>query len=306
MFRKFILLLPLLMLVGACAEIKLATHTVKKITNTVTKTSKGPYKMGKPYQIKGIWYYPAVNYGYVEKGVASWYGPQFHGRKTANGEIFDMNTVSAAHRTLPMPSIVRVTNLENGRAMNIRVNDRGPFAKNRIIDLSRRAAQLLGFKHAGTALVKVEIIADESRRIAMLAQKNKTFFAKGRREDVRVVKLGGKQNVGSRIHKKPQPQSKKFMKDLDHKNATNVVTLVPIPKTKRIFVQAGAFVYRDLAEKMQKLLDPLGPTRVVEAIIGKRRYFRVQVGPAPNVKQGDKLLNEVIASGYPTAKLIVE
>ncbi len=306
MSRKFILLLPSLMLVSACAEIKLATHTVKKITNSVTKSSKGTYKIGKPYQIKGIWYYPAVNYGYVEKGVASWYGPQFHGKKTANGEIFDMNTVSAAHRTLPMPSIVRVTNLGNGRAMNIRVNDRGPFAKNRIIDLSRRAAQLLGFKRAGTALVKVEIIADESRRIAMLAQKDKTFFAKVRREDVSVVKLGSKQKAATLIHKKPRPQSKITTKDRDHKNATNVVTLVPIPKTKRIFVQAGAFVYRDLAEKMQKLLDPLGPTRVVEAIIGKRRYYRVQVGPAPNVKIGDELLNQVIASGYPTAKLIVE
>ena len=190
--------------------------------------------------------------------------------------------------------------------MNIRVNDRGPFAKNRIIDLSRRAAQLLGFKRAGTALVKVEIIADESRRIAMLAQNDKTFFAKARREEVSVVKLGSKQKVANRIHKKPRPQSKITTKFLNHKNDTNVVSVVPIPKTKRIFVQAGAFVYRDLAKKMQKLLDPLGPTRVVEAIIGKRRYFRVQVGPAPNVKQGDELLNQVIASGYPTAKLIVE
>ena len=96
-------------------------------------------------------------------------GPNFHGKKTANGEIFDMNRVSAAHRTLPMPSIVRVTNLNSGRALVIRVNDRGPFAHGRIIDLSRRAAQLLGFERAGTAPVRVEILAEESRQIALHA-----------------------------------------------------------------------------------------------------------------------------------------
>ncbi|MBY0431887.1 MAG: septal ring lytic transglycosylase RlpA family protein, partial [Rhodospirillales bacterium] len=100
---------------------------------------KGPsnYKVGKPYQIKGVWYYPSEDYSYDETGIASWYGPDFHGQYTANGEIFDQNNVSAAHRTLPMPSFVRVTNLDNGRELVVRVNDRGPFAHGRILDLSR-------------------------------------------------------------------------------------------------------------------------------------------------------------------------
>jgi rare lipoprotein A len=125
------------------------------------------YKVGKPYKIKGIWYYPQIDYGYVEEGIASWYGPGFHGKATANGEAYDQNDMTAAHRTLPMPSIVRVTNLENGRSIKLRINDRGPFAQGRIIDLSRRGAQLLGFYNAGTAPVRVEIEAEESRQLAI-------------------------------------------------------------------------------------------------------------------------------------------
>lgn len=124
------------------------------------------YKLGKPYQIKGVWYYPEVDYNYVEEGVASWYGPGFHGKQTANGETYDMNDLTAAHRTLPMPSVVRVTNLENGRSIKLKVNDRGPFAREQIIDVSRRASQLLGFHQQGTTPVRVEIVEDESRMLA--------------------------------------------------------------------------------------------------------------------------------------------
>ncbi|MGI9509860.1 MAG: septal ring lytic transglycosylase RlpA family protein [Geminicoccaceae bacterium] len=112
-------------------------------------------KVGKPYQINGEWYYPRMVDRYRETGVASWYGVPFHGRKTANGEVYDMHGMTAAHPTLPLPSVARVTNLENGRSITVRVNDRGPFAKKRIIDLSRRAAWELGFKDQGTAEVEV-------------------------------------------------------------------------------------------------------------------------------------------------------
>src|SRR6185312_14243768 len=98
--------------------------------------------------------------------IASWYGEQFQGRATSDGEIFDLNQVSAAHKTLPLPSVVEVTNLQNGRALRIRVNDRGPFVDGRIIDLSRRAAQLLGYETAGTAQVRVKILRDESIQVA--------------------------------------------------------------------------------------------------------------------------------------------
>ena len=117
------------------------------------------FKVGKPYKINGRWYRPAVDSAYDKRGVASWYGDQFHGRPTANGEIFNMREMTAAHTTLPLPSLVEVTNLENGRKTVVRVNARGPFAKNRIIDLSRAAARRLGFEKQGLAKVRVRYLS---------------------------------------------------------------------------------------------------------------------------------------------------
>lgn len=118
----------------------------------------GRYQVGKPYQVAGKWYTPAEDPNYSAIGLASWYGPNFHGRMTANGEIFDMNGISAAHPTLPLPSYVRVTNMANGRSMIVRVNDRGPYAHGRVIDLSSRVAEMLDFRHHGTAKVKVDYV----------------------------------------------------------------------------------------------------------------------------------------------------
>ncbi len=140
----------------------------------------GVYKVGNPYKIMGKWYYPAEDYNYSEVGMASWYGDDFHAKKTANGERYDMNTLTAAHRTLPLPSIVRVTNLENGRSLVLRVNDRGPYAKDRIIDISKRGAQLLGYQTKGVTKVRVEILPEESKALkaAMLGQTPASTVAK--------------------------------------------------------------------------------------------------------------------------------
>ena len=116
-------------------------------------------KVGRPYQIKGKWYKPVYQTDYDATGIASWYGDYFHGRDTANGERFDMNRISAAHKTLPLPSYVEVTNLDNGKKLYVRVNDRGPFADGRIIDLSKEAAKQLGFKNAGLARVRVKQVS---------------------------------------------------------------------------------------------------------------------------------------------------
>lgn len=124
----------------------------------------GVLKIGNPYQIEGRTYYPSHDPEYEEVGVASWYGPGFHGKSTANGERFDQHALTAAHRTLPLPSIVEVTNLENGRTATVTVNDRGPFSKERIIDLSKAAADKLGVIQNGTAQVRVRYLPEESRR----------------------------------------------------------------------------------------------------------------------------------------------
>lgn len=147
--------------------------------------SSGPVpkgvKIGKPYSVSGKTYYPAYDPTYDETGIASWYGPGFHGSSTANGEQFDTHDLTCAHPTLPMPSMVRVTNLENGKTLVVRVNDRGPFAEGRIVDLSKEAAKRLGIK--GLAKVRVQYLRDESeqyiaavnegRRIDMFAYNDK-------------------------------------------------------------------------------------------------------------------------------------
>jgi len=119
----------------------------------------GTYRVGKPYTVAGRVYVPEEDVGYRAEGMASWYGDDFHGRLTANGEVFDMASLTAAHPTLPMPCYARVTNLSNGKSLIVRVNDRGPYHGNRLIDVSNRAAELLEFKGNGVARVRVEYVA---------------------------------------------------------------------------------------------------------------------------------------------------
>jgi peptidoglycan lytic transglycosylase len=135
----------------------------------------GVYRVGQPYMVAGRGYVPEENVNYSAEGMASWYGNDFHGRYTANGEIFDMNSISAAHPTLPLPSYVRVTNLSNSRSIVVRVNDRGPYVRDRLLDVSVKTAELLGFHGHGVTRVKVEYVgraplqgSDDRKLIATL------------------------------------------------------------------------------------------------------------------------------------------
>src|SRR5215470_4364833 len=154
---------------GACA----ASEPFRTLTSPLTSPSVaaspavseeplakggGSFKIGRPYQQNGQIYVPAEDVGYRAEGIASWYGPDFHGRTTANGEVFDMNGISAAHPTLPMPSYLRVTNLANGRSIIVRVNDRGPYARERVVDLSIGAAKALDFYGQGLTRVRIEYV----------------------------------------------------------------------------------------------------------------------------------------------------
>jgi rare lipoprotein A len=147
-------------LLAACAGSRPPPPTPKPVEDHTVQVppNAGVYKVGNPYQIDNVWYYPREQPDYDETGVASWYGPTFYGHRTANGEMYDGNQLTAAHRTLPMPVNVRVTNLDNGKSLIVRVNDRGPYAKGRIIDLSKRAAELLDVVQTGTARVRVTYI----------------------------------------------------------------------------------------------------------------------------------------------------
>ncbi|WP_343562535.1 septal ring lytic transglycosylase RlpA family protein [Kiloniella sp. b19] len=323
---------------SGCAEIELISHTTKKVANSVSTDRAigegGYYKVGKPYQIKGQWYYPAVDYDYVETGVASWYGPGFHGKQTANGEIFDENALTAAHRTLPMPSFVRVTNLDNGRVLTLRVNDRGPFAHNRIIDVSKRAAELLGFRLQGTAKVRVEIMPEESRQIASLAQggqpeglkpnqpasqvvanrESTTIVNEELSAPVEKVKVEGLTELeplpsgtvsssDSVASTAPQSSARTLESTLPANDG--VVTRVPVGKAD-FFVQAGAFSKVHNAYRLQARLSSLGNTSVTEIKSGERIFYRVRVGPLNSVEEADNMLALLRNNGFDDSRIVID
>ena len=304
-----------------CSETKFASMAVKEIEspNAPQGQGHGVYKVGDPYQINGVWYYPAEDYNYDETGIASWYGPNFHGKYTANGEVYDQNDVTAAHRTLPLPSIVRVTNLENGRTLIVRINDRGPYAHNRIIDLSRRSAQLLGVIDNGTARVRVQIMADDSRALALQMkggqQPELVASAAAPRDQVQAETLpapGSKEKpkvVSTTPPPKPAttaPPAAPGPSALDGAQlAKQQVQVVPV-KATQIFIQAGAFQKFDNAHRLSALLSPFGPTNVTQVDTKAGPMFRVRLGPINSVNEADALLERVIGSGHPEARIIVD
>ncbi len=302
-------------LLSGCAETQFLTSSVK---HTTYEGPSGHYKVGNPYQIQGVWYYPAEDFDYVETGISSWYGPKFHGKPTANGETFDMNQVSAAHRTLPLPSLVRVTNLENGRSLVVRVNDRGPFAHGRILDMSKRGAQLLGFEKQGTARVKVELLKDQSLALKnslvnQLAAKDAPIKSGGmQKPQVSAQSLsvpqGAKadpQPAVSQATPPPQPQAQSAMAEPTVAQPTETVSTVPVTAT-RMFVQAGAFSKYENANRVKAKLSSVGDVQISQVLVRGRDFFRVRVGPLQNVGDADQILNQVINAGYPSAKIIVE
>jgi rare lipoprotein A len=318
LYKSFLLLI--LFFLGACAQTQLLVHTAKRISQSETQTPKsGRYKIGTPYQIKGVWYYPSVDYEYKETGIASWYGPGFDGKITANGETYDQNALTAAHRTLPMPSIVQVTNLENGRSIKITVNDRGPYAFGRIIDMSRRGAQLLGFHRKGTARVKVEILPDESRMLAHSLKNGATLARIGTpiRRDINVSKpqvASGslKPPTGEKSKKiKPKYKPRATSKVKNENNTKNypireeLVLNKPITPTN-IYVQAGAFTRFDYANRTAARLSELKNISVSSFKIKGKEYFRVRVGPLGALEKADKILERVIMSGFNNARIVVD
>ncbi|KAF0117901.1 MAG: rare lipoprotein A [Rhodospirillaceae bacterium] len=248
---------------------------------------RGLYKVGEPYQIKGIWYYPHEDYDYRETGVASWYGMDFHKKETANGEIFDMNAITAAHRTLPMPSVVRVTNLVNGRALAVRVNDRGPFVNDRILDLSRQAAQLLGFAAQGVTQVKVEILAEESITLKSQLLRDSTLIAGPKIDAAPQVAVVTEPLAPLSVMKLPVPSS---------------------PGTKALSGQGAAPGAKTLAEPLEKPvtkpvtkpLDKPGakPSPAAKSIVPAAKPI-VKPIAKPSEKPGAKPLEQPAAvSGY--------
>ena len=253
----------------------------------------GIYKIGTPYEIEGEWYYPQEDATYDNTGIASWYGPKFHGRLTANGEIFDMDLLTAAHPTLPMPVRAKVTNLENGRSVIVRINDRGPFAKDREIDMSRHAADLLGFKEKGTAKVRVQYLGraplyDSAGRLIKRQEPDRFIADKPvtPKEDSKVAAA---------------PVAPVDVRSADGKR---VVKPLPDVEEKRYAVQVGVFSMRENAEALQVRLKDFAPVKIVEVEMGGATLYRVKMGGA-NIRADARLtLERLVAAGHTDAVII--
>ncbi len=285
-----ILLIPFFLL--GCSETTFLINSAKRIG---TWGDEPIYKIGTPYKINGKWYYPAVDYDYEEIGIASWYGPGFHGKKTANGEIFDQNKISAAHRTLPMPSVVRVTNLDNGKVLpKVRVNDRGPFAGNRIIDLSKKAAQELGFVNTGIAKVKVEILENESREHALVNSGNK--IAKVESAEIKEIK---KTEIANNFEKQKIIKKEKQKSQNEDFNEQNSIL-----SDKKLAIQVGAFTdHRNAKSLTQKLSE--FQAYIERTFVNNKYLYRVRIGPIESLNLAENIKKKLFELGYTASHLIV-
>lgn len=290
--------------------------------------TSGVYKVGKPYQIDGVWYYPGADDHYDEAGIGSVYTPDVQGKATTNGEIHDPDAMTAAHRTLPMPSLVRVTNLDNGRSVVVRVNDRGPAANNRIIALSRRAAQLLGYEQVGNAKLRVQILAEESRQIAaaaragtppaILAETDGQAPKAAPRTRIEVAALPG---AGPVAPLPPDPKGAGAVGAADIPPPATVagsvvegrflpapvVVDLPIRRGGQIHVQVGAFGNAEQLARARARLSSLGqPSQVTPTRLGRQTLQRVRVGPLDSAERADAVLAQMLQAGLTDAKIVVD
>jgi rare lipoprotein A len=257
-------------------------------------------KIGGPYQVNGIWYIPAHEPDYDETGTASWYGNSFNGRPTANGEIFDENVVTVAHPTLPIPSLVEITNLDNGRSIVARVNDRGPFVGNRLVDVSARGAQLLGFKEQGSAQVRVRYIGQAPRATTIVANANQQSAAL--QIDNVTTRSSQPRAAQIRVANNTAPPPTRPRAEAAPTRTTNV-NLASASNNR--FVQIGVFSNRTNAERALRDAEPLGDTRIIPVQSNGANMFRVLVGPFTDAQSATIKAEEATGLGVNGAHVIM-
>lgn len=291
MTSRWLLLIPLLMLFSACGTLTRPggyyeddgpeaspPADVANIPDAVPKVEPLSTSGNKPYSVYGVTYTPlAETSGYRERGIASWYGKKFHGKRTSSGEAYDMYAMTAAHKTLPLPSYVRVRNLQNNRSVVVRVNDRGPFLHNRLIDLSYAAAAKLGILGTGTGVVEIETVGPGEPATL-------------------VVKTYPLQLISPAVAAE---------------EISNSSTATAGPK---LYLQVGAFAQRDNAVSLRNRLEreALRPIFVQSSQDGRNGgadtapLYRVRIGPLTSVEEGDRLTERAAQLGVPDARIVVE
>ncbi|MBR4927116.1 MAG: septal ring lytic transglycosylase RlpA family protein [Alphaproteobacteria bacterium] len=304
-------------------------------------TPKATYKIEEPYQIKDEWYTPKENYTYKERGIAGWYQNE-EGALTANGEKYDEATLTAMHKTLPLPSMVRITNLENGNVAIVRVNDRGPYVNNRLIDVSQQTAEALEFNMVGTTMVQVEILPEESKKL-----KEEILRHNGKTQKNGINKSSDIENAlteekdENKVLYEPNEGAQVIYKGVDIKpmvapvTISNIVSVTqptdiakentsseiskesePAEHTKMpdlitpisgYYIQVGAFSNIENAKRLTQALNKIETTQIYEM---NRKdgsiLHRVRMGPFETKQNALNILNKLNASGFTDTKIIFE
>ena len=277
------------------------------------------YKVGNPYQIDGVTYVPQEEFNHVETGVASWYGPGFHAKATANGETYDQGDHTAAHRTLQMPSIVRVTNLDNGRSTVVRVKDRGPYARGRIIDMSRAAAEDLQMTGRGTARVRIDQLGPESQTVKEVAMSG----GGASEQQAALTQLAAGQR-GAPAPQTPLPQTPPPLAPPPQEVLVQAAPPPFSPAASRsgptiasiasgssqsggsFYVQTGAFSTINNATRQRELISSYGSTEIFQASAGGHEVYRVRVGPYTTPDAAGIVADRLKRSGYGEARVVTD
>lgn len=278
----------------------------------------GRYHVGKPYQVAGRWFKPSEQPNYDKKGVASWYGEDFDRRKTSNGEWFDKDRLTAAHATLPLPSYVKVTNLENGREIIVRVNDRGPFVDTRIIDMSKASAVALNFKNQGKAKVRVQYIGP-----APLNDNGRHLYAMNKELDrgtplrkmiARADKYRGKAPAAeTMVAEAAQPAKAAVVEPAPVEATAEVASLQlaaaePAPAELggevAFYVQLGSFSDGGNAMRVRDQFASVWPVQFIELSGASGPVYRVRLGPISHDDDAATALADARAAGFPDARLL--
>ena len=297
--KNIIFVIFLILIQGCTSSIEVAANLGKKylIKKKDQKNIQKPiYKIGKKYNVGGKYYYPKKDLYYNKTGIASWYGPKFHGKLTANGEIYNQYALTAAHKTLPLPSAVKVTNLKNNKSIVLRINDRGPFVNDRIIDLSSKAADILDLKREGTGLVRVQILKDKSLYLEKLAKLG-AFPEVADLKDAELPNVTIPNKVAVKIK---DTKNQKIVSKRINYNFKN------LNKEYKIFIKLASFSSKTNAEIMKKKVSYINKVKIYKIFKSNKVLFQVKAGPFLSVEKVDELYSLLLKKGMQGAKIIIE
>ena len=297
--RNIFFITFLILIQGCTSSIEVAANLGKKylVPKEEKKRIQKPiYKIGKKYSVGGKYYYPKKDLYYNKTGIASWYGPKFHGKLTANGEIYNQYALTAAHKTLPLPSAVKVTNLKNNKSIVLRINDRGPFVNDRIIDLSSKAADILDLKREGTGLVRVQILKEKSLYLEKLAKQGSfPEIADLKETELPNITIPNKVSVKIKDAKNQKIISKKINYNLKNLN-----------KEYKIYIKLASFSSKKNAEIMKKKVSYIDKVKIYKIYKLNKTLYQVKAGPFLSVEKVDQLHSLLLQKGMQGAKIIIE